>query len=104
MMMNSKSLSFYKISDGDMIVAFDGRRQNVDEIESFIEKVAIRKSPSMRKEVMRIRDLKMMRLSKKDEIRFYQFLQVEKPAKVWPTCVCTEKFSSPCEDPLPILF
>ncbi|KAK8846315.1 hypothetical protein M9Y10_020323 [Tritrichomonas musculus] len=73
-------------------------------IQLFIEQFKIRSDKNLMRESMRLKDIRMMKLSQKEEENYLQYLQVERPSKKYPTILSNIIFNSPREDPLPYYF
>lgn len=74
-------------------------------IDSFVERLKVRSNPNLMRESLRLKDMRMMKLSRRDEEIYYKYLQVEKPSKISPTILSDMNiFKTIPEDPLPFIF
>ena len=77
---------------------------NSKSVQSFLEKLKIRTNLPLFRESMRLKDIRMMKLTRREEELYLKYLQVEKPSKPYPTNLTNMLFSSIREDPLPFIF
>lgn len=77
---------------------------NAKSIESFAERLKIHSNGPLMRESMRLKDIKMMKFTRRDEEAYLKYLQVEKPSKNFPTILSNIIFNTIPEDPLPFIF